>query len=90
MNMPGFNAETSLYRTRTKYLMIGAHGSLQGAGAVVPQMPVCSKCSNFPIGKRVCCDIRVERGPDGTPHISVGACHDQYCGLLVDLGIVHP
>lgn len=83
VHMPGFTAETSL--NRTKYRMIAVHGSPPGAGAVVPQAPVCSPCSNFLVGKRTCCDIKVGRGPQGEPVISVGACNEENCGLLSDL-----
>jgi hypothetical protein len=83
-NMPGFTAETSLYRSKTNYSMVGAHGALPSGGAVVPQTWVSSKCSNPILGTNSWCDFNCN--PD-YPHLC--GCSDiQYdvpCGLLVDL-----
>src|SRR4051794_10482840 len=84
VTMPGFSAETSLERTRRQYRGKGVHGSPR-AGAVVPQLPVCSPCTNSILGTRVCCDVKVGQGPDGDPVISVGACTTEFCGVLADI-----
>ncbi len=83
MNMPGFSAETSLYRTRTSYRMLGTRGSLPGAGAVVPQLmqTVCSRCSNPILGKISCCEVEVSTGPGDVPVLTTGRCYTARCGV---------
>lgn len=66
MSLPGFLAETSLYRTRTNFRPTGSRGSLLPAGVVVPQLPVSTGCGS-------CTPIT---WPDGT---STGACRQGCC-----------
>ena len=40
MNMPGFTAETSLYKTSGHYRMAGTPGDLLGSREVLPQLPI--------------------------------------------------
>ena len=78
MSIPGFTAETSLYRMRTAFGTIGSDSFLPGAGAVVPQLPTlgCGECTplTWPDGtktgacRRACCDwfgCRTESCPCG-------------------------
>jgi hypothetical protein len=63
MRMPGFTAETSLYRTSEYYNMGGTFGALAGGAEVVPQActslgpcTLCYSCSIFP--PRCCVSVR--------------------------------
>lgn len=47
MNMPGFTAEVSLYRTSERYHMVGTSAPSAGGGEVVPQ----SSHDCWPIGE---------------------------------------
>ena len=69
MRIPGFAAEISLYRSRTKYSTIGSHGSLFQAGAIVPQLPPGPGCG----------DCVAYTWPDGRP---TGVCHQSCCDFL--------
>ena len=41
MNMPGFTAETSLYKTRRQYPAVaGTPNALVGSQGVLPQLPI--------------------------------------------------
>jgi hypothetical protein len=40
MNMPGFTAETSLYKTSGHYYRLGTLDANKGSGEVLPQLPV--------------------------------------------------
>jgi hypothetical protein len=69
VNMPGFTAEASLYRTMTNYRAKGVSGFLPRAGAVVTQLPVrpgCGDCTSL-------------TWPNGTP---TGACAKACCDVL--------
>jgi hypothetical protein len=70
-SMPGFTAETSLYRTLSNYRTKGVHGCLPGPRAVVPQLRI----STVP----GCGDCTPLRWPDGTP---TGACARACCDVL--------
>jgi hypothetical protein len=78
MSLPGFSAETALYRTNTRYGSTGIHGLLPGAGGVVPQRengaPRCGECSDLLLGTRWCCE--------GEP---LSICSPEPCGLVVDI-----
>ena len=70
MNMPGFTAESSLYRISSTRRTKGMRGSLP-SGVVVPQLrvstaPGCGECTPL-------------RWPDGTP---TGACARACCDVL--------
>ena len=69
VNMPGFAAEGSLYRTMTNYRAKGVPGSLPRAGAVVTQLPRSSGCGP-------CTPLT---WPNGTP---TGACAQACCDVL--------
>lgn len=78
MSLPGFNAETSLYRTKLTYRKTGTRRLPPGEGAVVPQRlngePRCGECSNFILGTQWCCE------GDFVP-----ICSEQLCGILVSI-----
>jgi hypothetical protein len=83
-NMPRFTAETSLYRSKTNYSMVGARRDLPSGGAVVPQTPVCSECTNPILGTKACgnfvCNPRYT-------HLC-GVTDIQFdipCGLVIDV-----
>src|SRR5215831_13434420 len=66
INLPGFTAESSLYRTVPKYATENVHGFLPGPGTIVPQLPPnCGACTplTWPNGTptgacaRACCDV---------------------------------
>ncbi len=88
MSIPGYTAETSLYRTKANYCLVGAHAP--GAGVVVPQLSkACTECTGFFIGTRTCCDVEVLFCMPGVPCIvNFKNCHSENCGLLVSVGIV--
>ncbi len=81
MNMPGFTAETSLYRTNTNYGMAGAYAVLPGAGGVVPQARACGPCNDLFLGKRICCDERLvcDSFPFGCHFVL--SCVTELCGI---------
>jgi hypothetical protein len=59
MAIPGFTAETSLYKTTEHYKMAGAVGVLPGSAAVMPQQCVnlgpCRACLSFrPFSPQAC------------------------------------
>ncbi len=79
--MPGFTAETSLYRSSTNYRVGGAHSGLSEAGMVVPQMArVCSECTGFWYGTRYCCDIQITCNPWGGCTVAQW-CQTEECGF---------
>jgi hypothetical protein len=83
MNMPGFTAETSLYRSKTNYNMVGAHGALPRAGAVVPQNQLaCGDCSGSLLGVKGCCafNCNTKLGLCGC----IGNSANVPCGDLID------
>ena len=55
MNMPGFIAEASLYRTRVTYRQRASANSGAGTGAVRAQWDYCSGCSAGE-SLQICCD----------------------------------
>ena len=64
--VPGFNAESSLYRTSYSYYTAGAGGAGAGGTAIVPQVCVNSSCYSvgggrfcvrLPIVGRVCVNV---------------------------------
>lgn len=59
MNMPGFNADTSLYHTSSHYQMIGTQVS--STSKVEPAIPPCRNCDYI-------CDVCLKRG------VACGAC----------------
>lgn len=71
MNLPGFTAETSLYKTSSSYNTKSVYGSLPESRAVVAQLristtPGCGECTPL-------------RWLDGTP---TGACARACCDVL--------
>jgi len=69
MRVPGFAAETSLYRSKTSYCTTGSHSSLFGAGVIAPQLPPTPGCGN-------CTPLT---WPDGR---STGVCYQSCCDLF--------
>jgi hypothetical protein len=59
MNIPGFTAEGSLYKTSQHYQMIGAQPS--SSGQLVPAIPPCRNCDYI-------CDVCLRR------RVGCGAC----------------
>ena len=78
MSLPGFNAETSLYRTKPGNRETATHSIPAGVRAVVPQRenggPQCGACSNLILGTQWCCE------GDFQP-----ICEEQLCGIAVDI-----
>lgn len=58
MNIPGFTAEDSLYKSSVHYIYrVSNHFRTYQAGTVIPQMPKeggSSWCINFPLGGNMC------------------------------------
>lgn len=65
MNIPGFTAEDSLYRTKGQYHMVGV--MVGSTDQVVPAIPPCRNCDFI-------CDVCVRRG------LACGACFYCYIG----------
>jgi hypothetical protein len=59
MNIPGFNADRSLYKTSGRYQMSGT--PLSSTSQVVPAIPPCRNCDYI-------CDVCLKRG------VACGAC----------------
>lgn len=81
--MPGFTAETSLYRSSTNYRVAGAHSGLSEAGMVVPQkmVRVCSECTGVVWrATRYCCDIEITCNPWGGCTVAQW-CQTERCGF---------
>ena len=78
MSLPGFNAETSLYRTEPRYCTSRAYRLPLEVPAVVPQRlnggPKCGACSNLILGTQWCCE------GDFQP-----ICTEQLCGTAVEI-----
>lgn len=80
--MPGFTAEISLRRMGANYRMTGTHSVPRAAGVVLPQVQVCSDCSDWLRGTRYCCDVTITCNPYGGC-TTFQLCHTQDCGVLV-------
>jgi hypothetical protein len=82
MRIPGYTAQTSLYKTRTNYRSVGTHDP--GTGEVVPQLSrVCTECSGFFFGSRNCCDVEILYcNPTGPCLVNILNCQNENCGLI--------
>ncbi len=78
MNLPGFNAEDSLYRTNISYGSTGIQRLPPGTGGVVPQRenggPRCGECSGLILGTQWCCEGDIQP-----------ICGEQPCGAAVSI-----
>jgi len=60
MNMPGFSAEASVYRTSRQYRRAGAPNALAGSRGVIPQLPIgfcmaeCDFTEHDPLANMAC------------------------------------
>jgi hypothetical protein len=84
MRIPGFTAESSLYKTKTSYRASSFHGALSQGGGIVPQKgTACYQCSSWLLGSQYCCDGGVVIcTPEGVCHIEGDICYTRPCGLL--------
>jgi hypothetical protein len=78
MNMPGFTAEASLYRTSGRYQMAGNYEGPETSEQILPQLPR-TFCDHDPynICWYICCTVDTT-GPYGIPTIS--CTKDWVCG----------
>lgn len=77
MNMPGFTAEASVYKTKGRYMSVGSHGASGRSGVVQSaQGDVCG-CSHLSgcARKRCYCECP---DADGNSGICIGSCC-QHC-----------
>jgi hypothetical protein len=59
MNLPGFTAEASAYKSTAMYTGRRTGGPTVSASGVAPQACLCSPCINVPTPGRVCLNVPV-------------------------------
>lgn len=64
INMPGFSAETSLYKNRPTYRMMAGVNS-NDPSAIIPQLPKFIKCPLAIAGAAAACSASALAGPAG-------------------------
>lgn len=67
LNMPGFTAETSLYKNRTSYRMM-AGGNDNDLSGVIPQLPKWFRCAAAVVGAGATCALVAPTG------VGIAAC----------------
>jgi hypothetical protein len=81
MNIPGFTADASLYRTSASYQSrpkIDGSGEQQVAGQVVPQLAINLGCQKFDVCHAQCCTLHIDYvGPYQFPQVT-NKCTTKY------------